>query len=263
MGLGETFVTTEKTWCKARGCSWHPAGTKMYKCLGCHPKGEWNYCTGSTNTIDGTYRKLAGAIKINKHDAGQSEGSYGTALKCKFKDEDPVLNRCGDHVWRNKSGLLMMRSPLVRHNSWKFDRNDRYFPCYSTHAWVIVKSPCQYPHLAETTGVMELPADCKGDGCFDGTFASFCNDPKRLKLDFVKRENDHLPPTSDEQRWELPGLEEDETYKRKKGDDLFAGWKKQTCTVERGRMLKRKCSDGMPGCTLKFVKDEVQEEHKM
>jgi hypothetical protein len=244
------FVTDKESKCSICKKK-YPVGTSMCKCSRCKSfdklADKWvvdNHCSDCSRPMDGTYRKLAGGVKITKSQAAQSEGC-SVSFKSPYKfGRENVLNTCGDHVWRNEeSGLLMLRSPLIRHNSWNWARDDLFYPCFQSNAWIIVKWPCQYPQLAESTGVKPVDYGVEYKGFRKGkTFASFCGLPEELEMDFTDRgASAHLPPTT--QRWELKNA--------------------KTFTVERHNILKRKCSDGMPGNHLKFVKDEVQEDHKM
>jgi hypothetical protein len=243
--LGAPFVTDKKTKC-SECCVFKklPAGTSMHNCPVCKKKGFGKvYCTGCTHAMDGTYRKLAGGLNVNKHQAGQTEGTYAvnhslSEAPFRFGNEKDVLNICGDHVWRNEeSGLLMMRSPIVNRTNWSWNRkNDYFYPCFQSHAWIIVKWPCQYPPIAQSTGAKEVDYQVKYKGFRAGkTFESFCGLPEELEMDFADRgANTHLPPTN--QRWELEG---DKTF-----------------TIERHIMMKRQCSGGMPGNHLQLVKED-------
>merc|ERR1711964_716224 len=115
----------------------------------------------------------------------------------------------GDHVWRNEeSGLLMLRTPIIRNNNWLIGyynqkrgeltgKRSLYYPCFQTHAWTIVKWPCKFPQLALTHGTKQVDYRVKYKGFRRGfTFASFCDLPEELDMDFAKRDNAHLPPTS-------------------------------------------------------------------
>merc|ERR1712096_531931 len=176
------FMTHKETSC-SECLQDYEADTSMHKCLLCKKK-EFgrHYCIGCTDTMNGTYKKLKGGIKLNKHHAGQSEGTYAVNhgriglndAPYQFGNEKDVLNKCGGHVWRNESGLLMMRSPVTN-----------TYPRFQNDEWVIVKWPCQLPQLASSHGVGS------------------------------KRANVHLPPTSADQPWN--SYEEGKYYARKAG----------------------------------------------
>jgi len=176
--------------------------------------------------MDGTYKKLAGGIKITKSQCAQSEGC-SVAFKSPYKfgrhkGKYYVLDICGDHVWRNeKSNLLMLRSPIIRNNNWGFNfynqkqgeltgKETLFYPCFQTHAWIIVKWPTQYPHLAVSNGAKQVDYGVEYKGFRRGkTFASFCGLPEELEMDFAERANEHLPATSEEQLWVLPRTDDD------------------------------------------------------
>merc|ERR1711964_592573 len=184
-----------------------------------------DYCIGCTDTMDGTYKKLAGGIKITKSQAAQSEGcseAFDSPYKFGRHNGKYVLDVCGDHVWRNeKSGLLMLRSPVIRNDNWLCGYYNKkqeeltgketlYYPCFQSHAWIIVKWPCKYPQLALSNGTKQVDYGVKYEGFRSGfTLASLSDLPEELDMDFAERDNAHLPPTSEEQKWVLPRTQSD------------------------------------------------------
>jgi len=184
--------------------------------------------------MDGTYKKLAGGIRLTNHQCAQTEGSYPHAFRAPYKFglhksndrtlwkkenryDDTLYHVSGDHVWRNeKSGLLMMRSPIIRNNNWGLNFYNKkhstlFYPCFQSHAWIIVKWPAQYPHLAVSTGAKQVDYGVEYKGFRRGkTFSSFCGLPEELEMDFAERgANANLPATSEEQVWVLPRTDDD------------------------------------------------------